>query len=439
MPRKKAEQIEESNPEDMTGKMPSDKETPLELEPSVEGDDSLSALDTPPEAEKSSDLAYLDREMALEEDLGKFLPETDDLGRNERLAQEELPPAALDKTKFIDPPDLPEQEEDPEGMPPSEEKIEAIRRLKTSLAQPVGEERILTIELHDEIMSERERERSVWHEFRNSYYTKRILTGTLDSLETSPNGYLMAVVMYKGFRVVIPLREMLIAPRVWPEYMAKLKPAERLELYVNERMGADIDFIVMGSIGQAVAGSRREAMLRKRQRFYMMDRSDTDQPLIYPGRVVQARVVHVASKKLTVEAFGVECRIGASGLSWEWIGDARERYAVGDRVVIRVLTIDRQSVDKIEITADIRSICKNTSLDALQRCKPQDKYVGRVTDNHGGVVFIRLNNGANAIAHTCRDFRRPGRNDVVSFVVTKLDEKKSAAIGIITRIIRQNL
>ena len=34
---------------------------------------------------------------------------------------------------------------------------------------------------------------------------------------------------------------------------------------------------------------------------------------------------------------------------------------------------------------------------------------------------------------------RPGKKDDVSFVVTKLDEERSIAVGIITRIIRQNL
>ena len=33
----------------------------------------------------------------------------------------------------------------------------------------------------------------------------------------------------------------------------------------------------------------------------------------------------------------------------------------------------------------------------------------------------------------------PGKKDAVSFVVTKLDEDRSIAVGIITRIIRQNL
>ena len=56
-----------------------------------------------------------------------------------------------------------------------------------------------------------------------------------------------------------------------------------------------------------------------------------------------------------------------------------------------------------------------------------------------GVVFIRLNNGVNAIAHSCYDLRTPGKKDDVSFAVTRLDEEQGVAIGIITRIIKQHL
>ena len=56
-----------------------------------------------------------------------------------------------------------------------------------------------------------------------------------------------------------------------------------------------------------------------------------------------------------------------------------------------------------------------------------------------GVVFIRLNNGGNAIAHSCYDTRYPGKKDDVSFAVTRIDEEQGVAIGIITRIIKQNL
>lgn len=73
------------------------------------------------------------------------------------------------------------------------------------------------------------------------------------------------------------------------------------------------------------------------------------------------------------------------------------------------------------------------------KCVLQGKYAGRVTDVRHGVVFIRLNNGVNAIAHTCYDRRMPGKKDTVSFAVTRLDEERGIAVGIITRIIKQNL
>ena len=45
----------------------------------------------------------------------------------------------------------------------------------------------------------------------------------------------------------------------------------------------------------------------------------------------------------------------------------------------------------------------------------------------------------NAISHECRDVRMPGRKDTVSLTVTRLDEKNGVALGIINRIIKQNL
>ena len=61
-------------------------------------------------------------------------------------------------------------------------------------------------------------------------------------------------------------------------------------------------------------------------------------------------------------------------------------------------------------------------------------------NGHGkGVVYVRLANGVNAVAHSCYDYRMPGKKDDVSFAVTRLDMERGVAVGIITRIIRQNL
>lgn len=184
--------------------------------------------------------------------------------------------------------------------------------------------------------------------------------------------------------------------------------------------------------------SRKEAMLRKRQIFYL----DTDAAgmyRVYEGRIVQARVIAVAEKVVRVEVFGVETSILARDLAWDWIGDAHERFSVGDEVLVRILSVRRNSLEDLGIKADIKSISENTDRDNLQKCRIQGKYAGRVTDVHKGVVYVRLSNGVNAVAHSCYDYRMPGKKDDVSFAVTRLDMERGVAVGIITRIIRQNL
>ena len=99
----------------------------------------------------------------------------------------------------------------------------------------------------------------------------------------------------------------------------------------------------------------------------------------------------------------------------------------------------RNSLEDLGIKADIKSISENTDRDNLQKCRIQGKYAGRVTDVHKGVVYVRLSNGVNAVAHSCYDYRMPGKKDDVSFAVTRLDMERGVAVGIITRIIRQNL
>lgn len=104
-----------------------------------------------------------------------------------------------------------------------------------------------------------------------------------------------------------------------------------------------------------------------------------------------------------------------------------------------ILSVRRNSLEDLGIRADIKSTSENTDRDNLQKCRIQGKYAGKVTDVHKGVVYVRLANGVNAVAHSCYDYRMPGKKDDVSFAVTRLDMERGVAVGIITRIIRQNL
>ena len=127
-----------------------------------------------------------------------------------------------------------------------------------------------------------------------------------------------------------------------------------------------------------------------------------------------------------------------SSSAWMWSGNARDRHFVGELILVRIRKIDRGNADRLTIQVDSSGVFGEDG-DNLSQCQVQCRYVGQVMDVRKGVVYVRLNIGVNAIAHTCLDMRMPGKKDTVSFAVTRLDEKNGIAIGLISRIIKQNL
>lgn len=144
----------------------------------------------------------------------------------------------------------------------------------------------------------------IWHEIQNAYRTKKILTGMLGGIEKTETGSLIAIVYYKDFRTVIPVTEMMInllqdADHDYGEL------ALRQNKVLNNMLGCEIDFIVKGldSKTRSIVASRKEAMLKKRQIFYL-DKDASGIPKVHEDRIVQARVIAVAEKVVRAEIFG---------------------------------------------------------------------------------------------------------------------------------------
>ena len=380
-----------------------------------------------------------DAEMGQEEELETISHEAmgeENLDESETLQEESLSD------------EMPSDEERPaEDTQTAEVRGEALEE-SAEVIQPgtvtdteEQEAPVLTVEARGEVETEEVREDTIWHEIHNAYRTRRILSGQLGGVEQTDGGKTIAIVDYKGFRIVIPIKEMLVTQGRFPsgqEYTDLMMQYNKL---LNNMLGAEIDFIVRGidSKTRSVVASRREAMLKKRQIFYL-DTDNDGMYRVYDGRLVQARVIAVAEKVVRVEIFGIDYPILARDLSWDWIGDARERFSVGDRVLVRILKVQRdEKPENISVTADIKSVSNNSIRENLKKCRVQGKYAGKVTDVYKGIVYIRLSNGVNAVAHSCYDARTPGKKDDVSFVVTRIDEERGVAVGIITRIIRRNL
>lgn len=332
--------------------------------------------------------------------------------------------------------------EDPEVSPDTGTDRSGEHSVQERSTEPAAlrRGRVLTIEVGAEVQTDEEREAIIWHEIQNAHWTRRILTGTLDGVERTESGLTVAVANYKGFRVAIPVKEMMLITGRMPSGPEYQELMSRMRGILTARLGSEIDFVVKGHENKthSVVASRRDAMLRKRQTFYL-DKNERGEPMIYEGRVVQARVVAVAEKIVRVEVFGVECPIVARALSRAWVGNAADDFHVGQRILVRVNKISGDTPEELTISADVRSVSASAPSDDLKKCVRQGRYAGRVTDVRGGVVFIRLNNGVNAIAHSCYDRRAPGKGDDVSFSVTRIDEEQGVAVGLITRIIKQNL
>jgi ribosomal protein S1 len=318
------------------------------------------------------------------------------------------------------------------------ELLPAAKPRKPAVASKAREPSVLTIVSRDEVETQQDRDDIVWHDIQNALRTRRVLTGILDGIERLENGNIIAVVYYKDLRVIIPVSEMMIF--ISEDNYFEEDTVTRQGKILGNSIGAEIDFIVKGidSKTRSAVASRKLAMMKKRKTFYL-DPDANGRYRVHEGRIVQARVIAVTEKALRVEIFGVETSIMARDITYDWLGDARDRHSVGDKVLVRIQEVQRDSIDALMVKADIKSVTGDTGRDNIKKCKVQGKYVGKVTDIHKGVVFIRLGIGVNAIAHSCFDNRAPGKKDNVSFAVTHIDEDRNIAVGIITRIIKQNL
>lgn len=315
------------------------------------------------------------------------------------------------------------------------------RKLSENVVTKVREDDIITINKNNSPDKFRDEESERWHELQNSNIAKKVLTGVLSSIErqhiSEEETMYVVVIDYYGIRVLIPLSEMNI---ILPEKEGEKLAIRQLKIASN-MLGCEIDFTVaaLDEKSKSVVGSRKDAMRRKVQDFYFSE--DNTLPILYPGKVVEARIIAVAEKVLRLEIFGVECFATVFDINPAWMADAREKYSVGDTVFVRIANLELDSGTVSSITVEGKSVVLANHPQSEERvCAKNCRYFGVITGtNRKGVYFLRLNAGVNAIAHMNQ---APGPNpktkDEVAFVCTRMDTEMHVAVGIITRVIKRS-
>ena len=153
----------------------------------------------------------------------------------------------------------------------AETKTTITEEVKNEIPRAVTQNSILTIEVDAAIESTHEKEEAKWHQLLNAQRTRKILTGPLSGIETLESGWTVAVTYFNGYRILIPMSEMMI--NLKGDGRENADTLNRQVRIANNMLGADIDFIIkdLDEASRSVVASRKDAMMRKRQIFYFTE------------------------------------------------------------------------------------------------------------------------------------------------------------------------
>ena len=265
-----------------------------------------------------------------------------------------------------------------------------------------------------------------------SMKTKRILTGTIQGVERpedNPNRSL-AVIYHGDFKVIIPAEEA-VEP---PEDFRGRSESDIMHYMLTKRLGAEVDYIVKGidpKAGIAVA-SRLEAMAAKRKEYYFGTDRDGNN-LIYNDVCAEARIVSVIRAGIFVDLFGLEIYIPLRELSYQRLLDASAQFQPGQRVLVKVLTVDRSERNQVKVTASVKQAGENPYEKALKKYSVGNRYVGTVSMVDTTGVFVALDGGVDCLCSYPKR-GRPPRGARVTVRILGLNMESNRIWGAITHI-----
>lgn len=322
-----------------------------------------------------------------------------------------------------------ESDTEPENESPGSEG-ESIPKRKRSYTRPTMN--VLSIDERLAVETDADKAKNDLLDLIESMKTKRILTGTIQGVERpedNPNRSL-AVIYHGDFKVIIPAEEA-VEP---PEDFRGRSESDIMHYMLTKRLGAEVDYIVKGidpKAGIAVA-SRLEAMAAKRKEYYFGTDRDGNN-LIYNDVCAEARIVSVIRAGIFVDLFGLEIYIPLRELSYQRLLDASAQFQPGQRVLVKVLTVERSDRNQVKVTASVKQAGENPYEKALKKYSVGNRYVGTVSMVDTTGVFVALDGGIDCLCSYPKR-GRPPRGARVTVRVLGINKENNRIWGAITHI-----
>ena len=347
---------------------------------------------------------------------------------------------------------LSQTDSDGSAPPPEEASKPRVRRTRKSRSGGAGEKEpdtgivrpaaprrrasttntAVAIDGHLQVQTEADKARDALLDLVESMKTKRILTGTIQGVEqpTDNPSRTLAVLYHGNFKVMIPAEEAVEIP----DDLRGRTQEDVLHYTLTKRLGAEVDYIVKGidaEAGIAVA-SRLEAMaIRRRAYYFGTDRDGNN--LLYEGVCAEARVVSVIRAGIFVDLFGLETYIPLRELSYQRMLDASAVYQPGQRILVKILRLDRSDRDHIRVAASIKQAGDNPYEVALRRYSVGNRYVGTVSMVDTTGVFVALDGGIDCLcSYPVRG--RPPRGARVTIRILGCNKETNRIWGVITHV-----
>ena len=291
---------------------------------------------------------------------------------------------------------------------------------------------VVSIDERPSVETEADKARNDLLDLVESLKTKRILTGTIQGIErpTDHPTRSLAVIYHGDIKVIIPAEEAVEPPE---DFRGRL-PEDALHYMITKRLGAEVDYIIKGIDAKAgiAVGSRLEAMAAKRREYYFGTDRDGNN-LLYEGTCAEARVVSVIRAGIFVDLFGLEVYIPLRELSYQRMLDAQDSFQSGQRILVKILSIDRSDRAHIRVSASIKQAGENPYEKALRRYSVGNRYVGTVSMVDMNGVFVSLDGGIDCLCSYPKR-GRPPRGARVTVRILGINNDSNRIWGAITHI-----
>ena len=134
-----------------------------------------------------------------------------------------------------------------------------------------------------------------------------------------------------------------------------------------------------------------------------------------------------------VDLFGLELYIPLRELSYQRWMDAAAHFQPGQRILVKVLEVDRRDRNNVRASVSVKQAQENPYEKALRRYSVGNRYVGTVSVVDTTGVFVALDGGIDCLCSYPKR-GRPPRGSRVTVRILGIDHVSNRIWGAITHI-----